>query len=95
MALPPAETLELFDEACTFPADEEAVVEAVGDVTIEAQNGDSTAVATLLERSEETSYASARALHSTVLSNLPDEHVGRKHYDDRSTTRQRESELSF
>lgn len=75
--------------------DREAITETVGNVAIESPNGDATDLETVLTRSDETAYASVTELHHTVMANLEDDHVGRKHYDDRSDTVLRETELSL
>lgn len=95
MALTQSDTRELFARECSFPARREAVVEAVGDAEIRAPNGESVAVGTVLERSDETSYASVTELHSTLFANLCDDHIGRKRYDDRSANPKRDDDRSF
>ena len=95
MSPSPSDTRELFARECSFPTEREAVIDAVGDVVIASPNGDPTDLETVLERSEETSYGSVGELHSTVMANLGEGHVGRKHYDDRSSARRQETELSF
>jgi len=95
MALKPAETRELFARECSFPIDRDAVIERLGDVAIESPNGDGSDLATVLARSSDSSYGSAEELFTTLMGNLGDEHVGRKHYDDRSSTQNDDSELSF
>ncbi|MFB6161587.1 MAG: hypothetical protein ABEJ61_10505 [Haloferacaceae archaeon] len=95
MALTRSDARELFASECSFPARREAVVEAVGDAEVAAPNGEAVAVATVLERSEERRYESATELHSTLLANLDEDHVGRKRYDDRSTDPARTENVSF
>ncbi|WP_276274168.1 hypothetical protein [Haloarcula litorea] len=95
MALQPAEARELFAQECSFPMDREAIIEAVGNVAIESPNGEASDFETVLTRGDETAYASVTELHSTVMANLEDDHIGRKHYDDRSDTVLRETELSL
>jgi hypothetical protein len=95
MSLSPSDTRELFARECSFPTDRGAVTESVGEVDIAAPNGAPVAVETVLERSEETEFETVAELHSTVLANLDDDHVGRKHYDDRSSNPERGTELSF
>lgn len=75
--------------------DRDAVIETVGNVAIESPNGDKSELETVLTRSDETVYASVEELHSTMMANLGDDHVGRKYYDDRSRTRGRDTELSL
>lgn len=95
MPLRPSNTRELFARQCRFPTDRAAVVDAVGDVQISSPDGEPTDVRTVLERSSTTTYASVAELHSTVMANLPGDHVGRKRYDDRSRTRVRHHERSL
>jgi hypothetical protein len=95
MSPTPSATRELFARECSFPTERDAVIDTVGDVVIASPNGDPTDVETVLERSEETNYGSVGELHSTVMANLGEGHVGRKRYDDRSSARRREAELSF
>lgn len=95
MALKPAETHELFARECSFPMDRDAVIDRLGDVAIESPNGDGTDLATVLARSSDRSYVSAEELFTTLMGNLGDEHVGRKFYDDRSSTANDGTELSF
>jgi len=95
MALRPSETRELFARKCSFPIDRDAVVEAVGNVAIASPNGDGTDIEAVLSRSDEAEYASVGELHDTVMANLGDDHIGRKHYDDRSSTMTRDTERSF
>ncbi|MFB6089665.1 MAG: hypothetical protein ABEJ97_01285 [Halobellus sp.] len=64
-------------------------------MTITSQNGDGTDIETVLNRGDETTYASVEELHNTVMANLDDDHIGRKHYDDRSSAKAQDDELSF
>lgn len=95
MALSPTETRELFERKCQLPTDQESIVDAVGDTAVVAPTGESSTVETILQRSAETEYESIEALHSTVMANLSDEHIGRKHYDDRSPNPARDGDVSF
>lgn len=89
------EVREQFARECSFPMDRDAVMETVGDVAIESPNGEDSELEAVLTRSGETTYASVDDLHNTVLGNLGDDHVGRKYYDDRSSTPAQDTELSF
>lgn len=95
MTLTPSDTRELFARECDFPTDRRSVIEAVGDHAITAPTGDETNVETVLDRSEESTYASVSELHSTVMGNLPDDYVGRKFYDDRSSSLHQDTERSL
>lgn len=95
MVLRPSETRELFARQCSFPTGREAVVDAVGEVSVRSPNGDATTLRAVLERSSASTFASPADLHSTVMANLPGDHVGRKRYDDRSRTPGRHLELSL
>ncbi|WP_435101590.1 DUF5789 family protein [Halarchaeum sp. P4] len=95
MALDPADTQERVAESCSFPADQETVLDAVGSVTLASPGEEAVELATVLERSDQSTFASARELHHTVLANLGEEYVGRPNYDDRSSNLARESQQSF
>ena len=95
MILRPSATRELFARQCSFPTERDAVVDAVGEVGVRSPNGEATDIQSVLERSSATTFESASELHSTVMANLPGDHVGRKRYDDRSRTPGRHLELSL
>lgn len=95
MSLSPSDTREAFVRECSFPTDRESVIESVGNLAIASPNGEDIDVETVLERSEETTFVSARELHSTIMGNLPDDYVGRKNYDDRSSTLHQKNERSL
>ncbi|AUV81754.1 hypothetical protein C2R22_08910 [Salinigranum rubrum] len=78
-----AETRNAFARQLTFPADRETVLAAVGDTTLEAPYGDPETIRTVLERTDESSFESADELFDTVLANVGEQYIGRKHYDDR------------
>ncbi|MFC7046505.1 hypothetical protein ACFQH6_14820 [Halobacteriaceae archaeon GCM10025711] len=78
---------ESLDERLDYPIDLAGVREEIGDELLEAPDAeDSTTVGDVLAIYEEDTYESADELHQAILSNLPDEYVGRKHYSDRGTT---------
>ncbi|MFC7069005.1 DUF5789 family protein [Halobaculum lipolyticum] len=77
------EARETFDRRLTFPADREAVIDGVGDVRLEAPNGDDTTVGGVLERADATEFGSADELYDTVVAFVDDAFIGRKFYDDR------------
>ncbi|MFC7137301.1 DUF5789 family protein [Halobaculum litoreum] len=81
MRLP--ETRTVFADRLTFPTDRETVVTRVGDVRLEAPNGEDTTVATVLDRASVSTFASADDLHATLVAFVGDAFVGRKFYDDR------------
>lgn len=95
MEYQPSATRDVFARACSFPADHAAVIDAAGDVAIACPNGETVTVETVLDRTDEDRYETLDALHSTLMANLSDDHVGRKHYDDRSSNPQHDDELSF
>lgn len=81
-----SETHQLFDQACTFPADHDVVVEQLGDVTLTTPGGDTFTVREILEVTDETRYRSVDDLYTSLLRNLDEEFIGIKYYDDRSGT---------
>jgi len=68
-----------------FPTEHETLAESVDDVDVEAPNGETTALATALARSDDDRYRSAREAYTAVLANVGEDFVGRKRYDDRSS----------
>ncbi|WP_136589100.1 DUF5789 family protein [Salinigranum halophilum] len=78
-----AETRNAFARQLTFPTDRETVLAEVGDQPLEAPYGDPETIRTVLERTDEASFNSADELFDTVLANVGDQYIGRKHYDDR------------
>ncbi|QZP38482.1 DUF5789 family protein [Halobaculum magnesiiphilum] len=78
-----SETREAFADRLTFPIDRETVIERVGDVTLDAPNGENTTVAAVLDRSDPTTYESVEELHDTLVGLVDDAFIGRKYYDDR------------
>lgn len=95
MPISPSDTYDLVAEACSFPASRDAVVDQAGSTMIAAQGGDAVALETVLDRSDQSRFRTARELHTTVVANLTDEHVGRKAYDDRSPNPARSADVSF
>lgn len=95
MRLDHREVYEHIDRECSFPSTRETVVDRIGAARIAAPNGEDVTVRTLLERSGQPRYESRRELHTTVLANLGEAHIGRKYYDDRSSNPARDDELSL
>lgn len=81
-----SETLQLFEQAFDFPADQRTVDEQLGDVELTAPTGDVVSVRDVLERTSETTYDSPEGLYTSLIGNLEDGFIGRKYYDDRSGT---------
>jgi len=91
-----SEAREAFATRLSFPTDRETVVEHVGDVTLEAPNGDDTTVAAVLDRVDTAEFASADELYDTVVTFVDDAFIGRKFYDDRgSQSGMQDEEQSF
>lgn len=68
-----------------YPVEKAAVVEAVGDATVDAPGRPEAArLGTVLETLGEETYGSPDQLYEAVYGTLTDDHVGRKYYDDRS-----------
>lgn len=81
MRLP--ETRDLFARELQFPATRDAVVEAVGDETVEAPNGKSETIAEVLDRSSRDEFRSTDELYDEMMAFVSDAFIGRKYYDDR------------
>ncbi|WP_380678118.1 DUF5789 family protein [Salinigranum sp. GCM10025319] len=78
-----AETRNLFARTLTFPADRGAVLDTVGETELDAPYGDPETIREVLARTDEPDFGSADELFDTVLANVGDQYIGRKHYDDR------------
>ena len=78
-----AETRNLFARTLTFPVDREAVLDAVGGTELDAPYGDPETIREVIGRTDEPDFDSADELFDTVLANVGDQYIGRKHYDDR------------
>jgi hypothetical protein len=95
-----SETLQLFEQAFEFPADQDSVVDQLGTVELTTPAGDAVTVRTVLERTDESTYHSPDELYTTLIGNLKDGFIGRKYYDDRAGTQSevdnvRTEEMSF
>lgn len=68
----------------TYPVDAAGVRGEVGDATVSAPDAEDTeTIGDLLAPLGDQTYESATELHEAVVSQLPDEDIGRKFYDDR------------
>ncbi|MFB6162136.1 MAG: hypothetical protein ABEJ86_01670 [Halococcoides sp.] len=74
---------EHLDRAVEFPADREAVIEAVGDRSLRAPTGTTASVRESIDRSNEETFASVWEATATIRCFLDEDFVGRKYYDDR------------
>lgn len=73
-----------FDDELDFPADQEKVLDEMGQTEIDAPNSnESMTIADALDPIDEDSYETADELRETIMMNLPDEYVGRDNYSDR------------
>lgn len=88
MALTPHDTRDFLEDEISYPIGADAVLEQVGDVTIQAPDSDdSKTIEALLDGVGVDSFESADELNETIHSMLPDEYIGRKYYDDRGDGR--------
>ena len=74
------------EEEFSFPVDRETLVHRAGEVDLDGVAPESETVATVLERTDERTFASSQALYETLVGSVSDGYVGRKYYDDRSGT---------
>lgn len=81
MRLP--ETRDLFVRELDFPASHDAVLDTVGQHTLDAPNGESESIADVLDRVQTREFANADELYDTLLTYVSDAFIGRKYYDDR------------
>lgn len=89
------ETRDLFGRELTFPVTCERVVETVGDVELESPTGRSERIETVLGRCETEEFDSPDQLYDSLVTFVGEAYVGRKGYDDRSSTTTRDEEVSF
>lgn len=82
-----SETLQLFEQAFEFPAEHGTVVEQLGTVELSSPEGETVTVKSVLERTNETTYATSNDLYISLIGNLEDGFIGRKFYDDRAGSR--------
>lgn len=68
----------------TFPLDRERLLERAGDVELEGVPAETETIGAVLERTDEQSFVSAKALSETLVGTVDGAYVGRKYYDDRS-----------
>ncbi|MEZ3143755.1 hypothetical protein [Halobaculum sp. MBLA0143] len=94
MRLP--ETRDLFAREFTFPVACETVVDRIGDEELDAPNGGSETIGTVLGRCQEEEFRSADELYDALLTFVGDAYIGRKFYDDRGAQPGEETEgVSF
>lgn len=75
---------EFLERELDYPITLAAVRGEIGDVEVDAPDAeDSETVSDVLAHLDEDTYQSADDLFETVMSNLPDEYIGRKYYSDR------------
>lgn len=73
-----------FADEIEFPTDLETVLDEVGETEVNAPGNDaSMTVAEILGHLNEGSYETPGELREIVLTNVPDEYVGRENYSDR------------
>jgi hypothetical protein len=83
MRLP--ETRDLFVRELTFPTSHQAVVEAIGEVELQAPTGQTETVEEILDRTTSEQYRNADELYDALMTFVSDEFIGRKFYDDRGS----------
>ncbi|MEF8841203.1 MAG: hypothetical protein V5A62_06200 [Haloarculaceae archaeon] len=89
------ETRDLFSRELEFPVTCERVVDSVGDVDLESPSGSAESIGTVLGRCETDEFASVDELYGALVTFVGEAYVGRKGYDDRSSTTTRDEEVSF
>lgn len=81
---------ELLDQECTFPVDQETLVQQLGDIeldAVEAQPTDAETIETVLSRTGESTYQSVNDAYHAIIGTVTDTYIGRKYYDDRGGAR--------
>ena len=91
-----SETRDLFVSRFEFPVDRNEVIERVGDIEIDAPTGEAERIGTIIDRSEQNTFASSEELQDLIITFVGDQYIGRKFYDDRGSTLQSDlDEVSF
>ena len=93
MRLP--ETRDLFAREFSFPVACETVREEIGDRELDAPNGDSETIGTVLGRCHDEEFRSADALYDALLTFVGGGYIGRNYYDDRGAQPGEEGEGAF
>lgn len=81
-----SELRELIDRSVEFPITHERLVDQLGTVELTPPAGEPVPLSEILTRVDEQTYPSPEMLYTTVVGNLDEAFVGRKHYDDRGGT---------
>ncbi|MFB6129572.1 MAG: hypothetical protein ABEJ28_01985 [Salinigranum sp.] len=91
-----AETRDLFSRQLTFPVEHETVSRQIGDVELDAPSGSAETIGEIIARTDDARYDSADELFDALITNVGDQYVGRKFYDDRGTQHMMDNdEVSF
>ena len=91
-----SETRDQFTSEFRFPVEHDAVIDAVGDIELDAPYGEPESIADVLSRDDQPTYESADELYDALLTYVGDAYIGRKFYDDRGSNTEIDSEeVSF
>jgi hypothetical protein len=82
-----SEVRDHLEQEYRFPVGQETLVSRIGSVELAATTTDPETTATVLNRTDRTTYRSARDVYETLVGTVGDAYVGRKYYDDRSGVR--------
>lgn len=74
---------QLIDQSIEFPIAHDRLIDQLGELEVTAPTGDSVLASEILSRAGEPTYRSSEILYTTIIGNLDDTFIGRKHYDDR------------
>ncbi|MFB6081247.1 MAG: hypothetical protein ABEJ67_00360 [Halanaeroarchaeum sp.] len=91
----PSDARDVIVSECEFPAAQEEVAAALEEEAIRSPSGEPVDIPSVLAVTDEEEFATADEVHNTVLANLSEDHVGRKHYDDRSHNPAHDDHVSF
>lgn len=78
---------DCLERECEFPADRATLIDTLDDATIETPVAAEECVATVLERSTQTTFQSHHDVLATLRGTVGAAYVGRRRYDDRSGVR--------
>lgn len=82
----PNELFQHIAQTGEFPADSEEIRNALGEQIIDPPTGKSKTVNEILTNQPKITYNTPDEVYTTIVGNLDEAFIGRKHYDDRAGT---------
>ncbi|MFB6282912.1 MAG: hypothetical protein ABEK59_03130 [Halobacteria archaeon] len=78
---------QLLNQAHEYPIDHDSVMESLGEVEVEAPGGGKMNLKEILEHTSQDKYHTVDDIYHTLMANLDENFIGRKHYCDRAGIR--------